>query len=74
MPRCSECGNEVLYLVWTAWELTKARFLMKEHRIRYEVHSPITTNWKTARYFCPQCEAILFDNEVDAEYFLKGKA
>ena len=71
VPRCPKCGREVLHLVWTAWEFTKAKFLVKGRGIRYEVHSPITTNWKTARYLCPRCNTVLFDNEVDAEQFLK---
>jgi len=74
MPKCPECGKEINYLIFSGEEYVTATVsLRKNGTIDY-------TNWNSCGgfgdimdYSCPECHAILFDNEEDAEAFLRGE-
>ena len=75
MPKCPECGKEIDQLIYRAYELVTARALLTPAKImdyiNWESHG-ITR--EAPEYRCPECDAVLFDNEEDAEAFLRGES
>jgi len=66
-PRCPKCGAILLYLNYTAQETVFARYYPPEY-----------TGWATSgsdseEYSCPECSAVLFEDEESAEEFFLGK-
>jgi len=66
-PRCPRCGAILRYLNYTAKEIVSARYYPPEY-----------TGWNTGfadseKWSCPECDAVLFEDEESAEEFFLGK-
>ena len=74
MPKCPKCGKEIDHLVYQSYELVTATALLTPadiiDYISWESHG-ITRD--PPEYKCPECGAVLFNKEEDAEAFLKGE-
>jgi transcription initiation factor IIE alpha subunit len=74
MPKCPECGEEIHELFYTLIDGGRA-WLNDDGELEYELASDTYGDSVIGiRFTCPECGAELFDNEEDAEDFLKPKA
>ena len=67
MPRCPKCGKEITYLINFSEVVEQYKFCPRD-----PVKYVFIDKWGSGvnEYVCPECEAVLFDNERDAEKFL----
>ena len=72
MEECPECGGEIDYL--TAFNTSVPQvsnfFVKADGETEYE-YVETSEEGTDYHYYCPKCNAFLFDNEEDAERFLK---
>ena len=74
MPKCPKCGKEINELTVEVIDIGSVR-LNSHGELEYEFASDIYgDSVKGIKFTCPECGAELFDNEEDAEDFLKPKA
>jgi hypothetical protein len=71
MPICPNCQTPTDYLHSYGEVRRIAELEGKGKTQRLYRHKPQDTEAET--FECPECSQQLFDNEVDAENFLKGK-
>jgi DNA-directed RNA polymerase subunit RPC12/RpoP len=73
MPRCPECGKEISYLLVERVEGGMAE-LDEEGELEYEWADDYYGDEAVGlRYICPECGKVLFEDEYDAEAFLRGE-
>jgi hypothetical protein len=73
MPKCPKCEAEISELFYTLIDGGKV-WLNDDGKLEYELASDIYgDDVKGVKFTCPECGAELFDNEKDAEDFLKPK-
>ena len=70
MPKCPKCGKEIRALNYKVIDSGVVR-IRENGEIEYELISDYGLEQKEVCDFsCPECDAILFDNEDDALDFL----
>jgi len=70
MPVCDKCGQDIDHLIYTGYELYSARFFVVNGYSEY-------INWEALgdiagdpEYRCPNCDEVLFYDELQAKRFL----
>lgn len=66
-PRCPKCGAGVDCLEYTGLETVKATYTLTEF-IGWEMEGVMGSE----EFLCPECTALLFNDEEDARKFLMG--
>lgn len=64
MAKCPECNKEIEFMRYTMGAYTSGNFF--EDGYYEEKHS----DQDTAVYYCPECNAELFDDEAEAMSFI----
>ena len=66
MPKCPECNTEVFFLDAKAKGTTMFEYHSSDN---YDVLEAMESEFYEFR--CPECGSVLFDNESEAEQFMK---
>jgi len=74
MSLCPLCKEKINYLNWTLNKTDIGNVgLDNEGNVEYdEDYNPFKEC--DFKFFCPECEKVIFDNSLKAEEFLKGGA
>jgi DNA-directed RNA polymerase subunit RPC12/RpoP len=72
MVKCPKCGREVDHLYCWATQPSTWRVRLVDGELDY---SFINAEYKfvEAEYYCPNCHALLFEDEEEAKAFLSGE-
>jgi len=76
MPNCPECSEEIDSLTVSSHEVRFFTFQVigKDQEKYYGERQGEPVTEGNDEFYCPECDKKLFDNEKDAEAFLKGAA
>ena len=73
MVKCPECGEEIGVLKNICGNITQEfTFYIVKGEAEYKYEGTLSEGGDSV-FYCPRCGASLFDNEEDAERFLKGE-
>ena len=73
MVKCPECGEEIGVLKNICTNITQEfTFYIAKGEVEYK-YEDTPSEGGDSEFYCPKCNAFLFDNEEDAERFLKGE-
>ena len=73
MPNCPKCGKEINTLLLHEKQIQVFKVYPGKDGLEYEWIDASCDPEDVGEYFCPECGAILFTNDVDATKFLMGK-
>jgi len=72
MAKCPQCKTQIERLTYTLRKISSGDYHPDEG---YEEDGQDNSrpNIEIYSFSCPECDTVLFDNEIDADEFLKGK-
>jgi len=74
MPKCPKCGAEIDYLHEFDKVEEKFRFSIDDNGLPDYAHlNYIAESEEVIDFECPECDALLFEDEEKATAFLKGE-
>jgi hypothetical protein len=72
--RCPECNKDTISLVHTARVVAMWRFsLDQQGDADYSTSELMDEAGENQQWSCPHCDAVLFEDELDATKFLRGE-
>jgi hypothetical protein len=72
-PRCPKCGTALDHLHYHAKEFVRADVWITNWGVEYHNWGTLDTDYDTIEYCCPECDELLFTDQLDAEKFLRGE-
>ena len=74
MVKCPKCGKEIDTLKNICTNITHEYtfYIASNGEADYKYERDLS-EYSESEYWCPECDAFLFDNEEEAERFLKGE-
>lgn len=70
MPKCQKCNKEIDHLIVKEESVVLSYFSIENNEPFFEEKDKIPMDF--LGFFCPECDALLFTTQDEAEEFLKS--